>query len=216
MQYDRNRTASFGGRWLVALVAAFTGMVSTAPQSLAAVRQEIPEEQAGPPYYARIDSEALHTEEWAVVPFYRDPECVPDSFNLLNLFDVPGAFSCPLTVEGFVIWENGPPPQDQAPIHQELRESGPVPMWFVSWPELEAAMADGVLTIVELEALPSLQVGYGDFFHETLHPVQGAQRGHIQMTARGTLEDGRTFQVHVTSTEGSEEQGTQHLAIRVR
>jgi hypothetical protein len=52
-----------------------------------------------------------HTDEWAAVTFLRQPGCVPYNFNLLDVIDVPGAFGCPLTVEGFAIFKNAPPPQ---------------------------------------------------------------------------------------------------------
>ena len=165
----------------------------------AAVRQEIPDEQAGPPFYARIISALRGTEELSAVVFYRDPACIPGDFNLLQFFDVPGAFRCQLTVEGFVIWKNAPPPQDQAPIQQELFESGSVPVWIVATSELSAAAADGVLTIGELASLPSLVVGSASSFHETLHPTQGARTPMIQISATGSLADGGTFQLRGVS-----------------
>lgn len=207
-----------GRRSLVALLVAVAGAVGWADAGNAAVRQSIPDEQAGPPFYARIEAQAIHTDEWAAIPFYRDPSCVPADFNLLSFFDIPRAFSCSLTVEGFVVWKNGPPPQDFAPMQQVLREAGPVPVWLVSWPELESAMADGVLTIVELAALPSLQTGHADSFHEVLHPLAGAQRGMIQLNARGTLADGRSFTVQTTaqcSCENPEDARIHHVSITV-
>jgi hypothetical protein len=205
-----------GRRTLVALAAALACAIGTGDAGMAAVRQSIPDEQAGPPFYARIGTEAIHTDEWAAIPFYRDPSCVPSDFNLMTFFDAPRAFSCALTVEGHVVWKNGPPPQDFAPIQQNLRGAGPVPVWLVAWPELEAAMADGVLTIVELAALPSLQVGYADVFHETLHPAEAAKRGMIQLNARGTLDDGRAFSVQAVAGCGCEgDPNVRHVAITV-
>lgn len=180
---------------LLALIASVLGTVAQSPAARAAVRQEIPEEQAGPPFYARLIFDIAGTEEQSAVVFYRDPACIPANFNLLQFFDIPRAFGCPLTVEGFVIWRNGPPPVDQAPMQQKLFGTGAVPVWFVSTSDLEAAVADGVLTIGELGALPSLVVGTATFFHETLHPTEGATRGMIELNARGTLLDGRTFRL---------------------
>lgn len=205
-----------GRRALVALTAALAGAIGTGDAGMAAVRQSVPDEQAGPPVYARIGTEAIHTDEWAAIPFYRDPSCVPADFNLLNFFDAPRAFGCALTVEGHVVWKNGPPPEDFAPIQQVLRGAGPVPVWLVAWPELEAAMADGVLTIVELAALPSLQRGYAHLFHETLHPSEAAKRGMIKLNARGTLDDGRSFSVQAVAGCGCEEDPrVHHVAITV-
>ena len=48
------------------------------------------------------------------------------------------------------------------------RGLGAVRVWFVSWPELQTAMADGVLTITELATLPSLKVGATGSFCKTL------------------------------------------------
>ncbi len=191
----------------------------TAPAQ-AAVRQEIPEEQPGPPFYARVLSNIAGTEDLSAVVFYRDPTCIPANFNLLDFFDIPRAFACPLTVEGFVIWKNGPPPQDQAPIQQELfeNEAEVVPVWFVSTSELEGAVADGVLTIAELAALPSLVRGTATSFHETLHPTGGAQQDMIQMNARGTVPTG-TFQlkgVCVTADPETDACERGHVRIQFR
>lgn len=164
------------------------------------VRLAFPEETPGPPYYARISSDgAPQTEQWAAIVFYRDPGCVPSGFNLLQFFDIPRAFGCPLTVEGFEIWKNGPG-QDPAPIQVKSRGLGAVPVWFVSPAELAAAMADGVLTIGELSALPSLQVGTADSFQEVLHPSEAAKHGKLTITASGTLSDGRAFQLQVSAS----------------
>lgn len=49
-----------------------------------------------------------------------------------------------------------------------LHGLGAVPVWFVSWPEMQAALADDVLTV--LLSLPSLRIGSASFFKETQHP----------------------------------------------
>ena len=61
------------------LAAALFGAANLSAQ----VRTEIPKEDPGPPFYARIERQAAHTniaphtEEWAAVVFYRSPACVP-------------------------------------------------------------------------------------------------------------------------------------------
>lgn len=90
---------------VIALVVALAGSILPARGGEAAVRQTIPDEQAGPPFYARIEATPIKTHTWAAIPFYRDPTCVLDNINLLSFFDIPGALSCALTVEGFVTWE---------------------------------------------------------------------------------------------------------------
>ena len=175
----------------------------------AAIRIEVPEQGPGIPAYARITGEPLSNGPWviqdgawAAIPFYRLPECVPRDFNLLNLFDIPRAFACPLTVRGFEIWKNGLPPVDLAPIQTELRGLGAVPIWFVRWNELQAALADGTLTISELWAMPSLRIGAASFFQESLQPVGApATRRSLQIVAHGLLSNGTSFQVEVASPD---------------
>lgn len=168
-----------------ALVVVLSGQSAHADVNLA-----FPGESPGVPAYARIEpSGAFHTQEWAAVPFYRLPACVPDDFNLMSFFDIPRAFGCPLTVEGHEVWDSGPG-QEPAP-NQVVTTTGGVPMWFASWPELEEAMSDGVLTIAELSGLDSLVVGTADSYQEVLHPGE-----MIVINARGTLSDGRSFRFH--------------------
>ncbi len=182
----------------------------------AAVLVHIPDESPGIPAYARADG-FLHNEEWAAIVFYREPACVPAGFNLLNLVDIPAAFGCPLTVAGFEIWENGPPPIDAAPIFSNLHGLGAVPVWFVSWPELQEQIADGVLTITDLASMASLQVGSASFFDERLHPIGGAQHPNLSIVAHGRLLDGRSFQSEATSTlqEHGQNTGLRFNSIRI-
>ena len=72
-------------------------------------------------------------------------------------------------------------------------------MWFISLPEIEAAIADDMLTIGELEALPSLRKGSASYYREILRPSGSpSQRPNgIHVTARGELEDGSDFRVLV-------------------
>lgn len=208
---------SGAGRWparlVVALVMAALALgLLPVGVATAKVRLAFPAEAPGPPYYARISSDgAPQTEQWAAIVFYRDPRCVPSDFNLLQFFDIPRAFGCPLAVQGFEIWENGPG-QDPAPIQVKSRGLGAVPVWFVSPAELAAAMADGVLTIGELSMLPSLQMGIADSFQEVLHPNQAAKHGKLTMTAFGTLSDGRAFQLQVSASRDT----PRHVKISFR
>ncbi len=168
----------------------------------AQVMLRVPGDSPGPPIYARLDRPLpYHTDEWAAIVFYRAPGCVPGSFNLLDFFDFPAAFDCPLTVSGFELWENGPP-IDSAPRDTNLSGLA-VPVWFVPWPVLRAAIADDVLTMPELESLAPLK-GLATTFHEILHPFVppgtpgGAKVPHLTITASGVLPNGRSFQYEFT------------------
>ena len=164
----------------------------------------VPGDSPGIPAYARVERPfLLHTDEWAAIVFYRDPGCVPATFNLLDLFDFPspsnpqGAFGCALTVSGFELWTNGPA-VDAGPRHA-ISTGVSVPIWFVSWPVLQAAIGDNVLTKTELVSLGPLR-GTAKIFHEILNPfvpevfTGGAKVPHLNITASGVLEDGRSFQ----------------------
>jgi hypothetical protein len=165
-------------------------------------------EFAGIPAYARIASGEIYIADgWAVIAFYRDPTCVPDNFNLLLFFDPPAAFGCPLTVEGYALYEPDAYPMG-APKVSHATGTGAVPIWLVPADVLLAAVADGVLDMVELQGLAGLLMGYAAQFNELLqplpHPVFGG--GHpnpkLIQTAHGTLLDGRRFHYDLTSIDG--------------
>jgi hypothetical protein len=183
---------------LTILVVAGTLLVA-APNAFAIVR--VPGGDV--PFYARLGrGDLYHDDEWAAVVFYRPPSCVRPDFNLLDFFDIPAAFDCtPLTTEGFENWANGPE-IDAAPELTKLQGLGAVPVWFVPWPALQAAIADDMLTIGELESLPHL-VGAASAYHETLRPLGVVKIATTEFDARGALEDGRSFQVHAQAVDFS-------------
>jgi len=76
-----------------------------------------------------------------------------------------------------------------------LRGLGAVPVYFVNWPELQAAMADGEVKIGELESLPSLLRGTAASYKQTARNEGALSIVVLQMIARGVLEDGRSFDV---------------------
>jgi hypothetical protein len=73
-------------------------------------------------------------------------------------------------------------------------------VWFVSWPALQATIADDVLTIGDLEAMRPL-VGSATFYRETLRPSEIVKVGTIEFNASGMLLDGRSFQLKATGVE---------------
>lgn len=156
-----------------------------------------PGETPGPPYYADITSGFVPNDgRWAGIVFWRSPECVPAGFNLLEQFNPPTAFACPLTLEGEGYWRDL---SDAFPFQQHERGLGAVPVYFVAWSELQAAMGDGVLTIGELQGLPSLLVGSASFLRIVTHNSsgpgsQGINHGQTTLVAGGELADGRAFQ----------------------
>jgi hypothetical protein len=157
------------------------------------------------PFYARIERGLIHTDgEWAAIAFYRPPTCVRADFNLLDFFDVPAVFGCSAAdpyLDGFGLYRNGPM---NAPTQSRLQTvPGEVmPIWFVRWSELEAAIADDNLTIGELAALPSLIEGGATFYIETLHPFQASRQTMTSIVAFGVLEDNRVFRFQATETLG--------------
>jgi hypothetical protein len=126
----------------------------------------------GFPGYAQLGYDPLlqalfiiNDGEWAAIPFYRDPACVPADFNLIDQVDVPRAFGCASTVEGYLIL---PATGTDFHFHAQGPVDGfPLPtVYFVKYAELLAATADGYLSIGELQALPSLKIGRATFFQD--------------------------------------------------
>lgn len=187
-------------RLRITAIAVVFAVLGLAGALWANVRLRIPED-IEPPYYtsgcgpSRFSDGTIfsvHDDEWAAIPFSRSPECVPVDFNLLDQFDIPAVFFCPLLVEGFTVWNDL---SDPAPILEECHGLGAVPVWFVRWSELQTAMGDGELTILELASLDSLLVGTASLYQYQNHIHDVHQVSHLTVVAQGTLEDGRSFQL---------------------
>jgi hypothetical protein len=205
---------------LVALTAAVVALETSLG---AAVRLAIPSQDPGPPFYASIarppGGQIFQDGEWAAIPFLRETGCVFADSNLVDGFD-PRAFGCPLTVHGFAIYRNGPFPIDPVPLYALLMGNGAVPIWFVRWSELRAAIADDELTIEEARSLPSLVVGSASFFEYVnqlglLRP-QGEGNGKIEIASSGTLNDGRDFQFSVREAGVDQISTQRHVRIEFR
>jgi hypothetical protein len=158
----------------------------------------------GPPFYARFgENETFGNSEWVAIVFYRDPNCVPDDFNLNQFFDFPsetgpGAFGCqPPTTNVTEHWVSGPE-TDPAPVISEMSGRGAVPVWFFSRADIDTANSDGVVTITELEGLASRHVGSATTFTEYLKPTQSNTAPLIRFMAEGMLEEGGDFLVDVS------------------
>ena len=152
-----------------------------------------PEQSPGAPYYGHFGRGFLpNNGEWAGLPFYRAPECVPATFNLLDQFDPPAAFGCPLRVQGKEWWHDL---SDPFPFQVFDRARETVPIFFVRWSELQEATADDVLTIGELRGLPSLRIGEARVLtHLVQNTNQPRDFGREVFSARGTIKGGGSFQ----------------------
>jgi len=178
----------------------------TSSNSQAELRLSIPEETFGPPFYARlefpsVDPALIPTNgEWAALILYRERQCIPESFNLLALFDVPAAFDCPLSsFSGYEVYRTAPG-VDQAPVHTRLTGEGEVSIWFVRLEEFEQAAVDGMVTIVDFENMPSLRKGNADFFEELIRPSQVNMNILLHANAYGQFQEGGGFRLTYTVT----------------
>lgn len=165
------------------------------------VKRHFPADDPGVPIYMRLTTtlnQIFRDGDWVVIPIYRDPAAIPPSFNLLTYFDPPGpsgpgAFAAPLRITGHYMIEADAPLGTFPKI--VISRGDAVPIWFVRWDALAAAMADGTLTVGDLAGLAPLR-GTATRFTETLRPRMSEH--HVVIDAAGTLADGRRFTVHVT------------------
>src|SRR5262245_23727008 len=192
---DRRRSLMSRNRFALGLGAV--ALLTLAGSVWADIRLNIPED-ISPSVYTSPNGPSpflpgvVQDGEWAAIPFYRPPECIPVDFNLMDWFDNSlAALDCPFLLEGFGIWPGKDP--IGFPQSTQLRGLGAVPVWFVRWSELQEAMADGVLTIGELASLPSLRTGIATTYEEQLHYLPPHHVSHSTMVAHGTLDDGGSF-----------------------
>jgi hypothetical protein len=129
----------------------------------------------------------INTDEWAAIPFYRDPDCVPEDFNLALFFDF-NALDCYSFMEGLTVWENGPD-TDPAPMQVKYRAAEPMPVYFIPWPILQEALEDSELTMPELEGLEGLRIGFATFYTETLHAGVSVPPYMNEAVAKGHMTD---------------------------
>ena len=90
-----------------------------------------------------------------------------------------------------------------------------MPIYFVDEAELAAATQDGVLTIGELQALPSLLIGFADSYLNVVHNDNqgGRGKGTEVLNASGTiLQSGLPFYFHYTEEF---ESGVHTLRVRI-
>ncbi len=193
---------------VMSLITVFF-ILTTPLVSLANVRIEWePGIGYGGPFYAYFYESIegvqmiIHTDEWAAIPFYRDPDCVPEDFNLLDLYDFEKALDCNSFVEGFEIWENGPG-LDPAPLQVSLKAAGPMHIYFVPWPVLQDAIEDDELTMPELNSLAGVRIGIATDFSITHHPGLVDLDELYTITAKGNIEadNGDKFELSATCAQ---------------
>jgi hypothetical protein len=187
---------------LIVLLACSEKETPTAPEAVSVmplaaangpIIQHFPGDSPGAPWYALLGYGFVPTNgEWVGIVFTRSPDCVPTEFNLLQQFNPPAAWNCTLTVEGELFWHDlsAPPP-----FQERAHSLGATPVYFVALSELQAAIADNVLTIGELQDLPSLLIGYASFLEQVVHNTnQPTNHGHETLVAHGKLENGQSFE----------------------
>ena len=166
-------------------------------------------EDPGPPLYMRLASmlnQIYTVDGWVVIAFYREPGCINEDFNLLQLFDVPAAFSCNLLTSGFVIKEKDAGPEVFPIIAQSTGNA--VPFWFINQTDFETLASDGVVTIEELRHSDHLE-GIATEFNETLKP--NFDNHLVQIQAEGSLSDGRSFKYKLSHVGDQ----TQNIRLRI-
>ncbi len=178
----------------------------------AGVRLTVPEESPHAPLYA----DWYGNDEWVAFIFYRDPGCVNTKFNVLEVFDDPEtAFNCPLTVEGFEIYKDR---ADRVPRQTHFKGIDGVPIWFISRDDYQDALKDEIITIVELNSLPSLMRGSASFFSDTLHPFGGHKVALRNIEASGIIpvEESdlyESFRLHALWVDAP---GMRNINVRIR
>lgn len=192
------------------MVAAIATASGTAQDALQATEmptltlRTIPDQDPGPPFYARYGLQEFSVDGWLVVVFYRSPACVPAGFDLSDAYhfpsdDGPGAFACEATVDGHTLTEPDAPPT-RFPWVALLQGTGAVPVWFVPLDAFHELPEGSPVTIDTLAGLQPL-VGHASHYHETLQP---RVPGHaIEAVAVGVLEDGRAFRYRVSERDGA-------------
>lgn len=157
--------------------------------------------QRAGPFWARMGSGELFgiptTDEYGIIFFYiKDPAgTIPPDFNLLSFWDSrandPSVHS---SVKG-TTWHI--PDHPVPPYMTLLEDKIPVPFWIITIDQVHQVIADGIVTIVELEGLsPAPMKGFSKDFTQLLHPGGGGapvEEIGLDISAFGHLKYGRKF-----------------------
>jgi hypothetical protein len=192
--------ATFGCSESPTVTQVDEAQVLAAAQQAGLIRRTLPDQDPGPPFYARIGLPYFEDGGWVAIPFYRPPSCVPADFNLMEFFHFPGpmgpgAFACPLLQTGHLLTE------PDAPLgtfpRSVVLKGKDIPVWFVRAADLapyRTPMAPP-LTMAALDALSPLK-GVANTFQETQQPREEEHK--LIISASGRVPDGRRFTFHVT------------------
>lgn len=181
--------------WVWAAAALQMGVVGYAADS---VTTKVPPDPCHPAWIQFTGDEAANVVVWV---FYRAEENVPTDFNLLEVLDwndrdgngVPDPWDYPFLMQGHDIFQGG------LPFKVSLHQIDEVPVWFTTWADTVEFLDthNWTITIEDLRGLSSLIKGSATLYHEELHPVNGtAKVGKHNFSAKGSLEDGRSFSFH--------------------
>lgn len=128
--------------------------------------------------------------------YVTDPSAIPADFNLVAFFD-PRALGAAFAVKGFTLWEDGA----TAPRTVNLKGMGFVPIWFFDSAQWGAMLADGIVTMPELEANGPIK-GHASFYREVVFPAEGgAPRNGLHLVSRGPLDAGGSFRFELQAPD---------------
>lgn len=184
---SRSRIAAAPG------VAALVALLGTPG---AYVRPGVRDENGPPPHLGAaqpgFQRGAIGDGEWSAFAFYCPPSCVPTDFNLIEGSE-PEALDGSPPASGFGVWLGTEPGSFSALTR--LTGLGTVSVWFVRWPELQEAIAEGELTILELASLDSLRVGTATFEDARSHVGPPSVTDRRAIRARVTLDGGGSLEL---------------------
>jgi hypothetical protein len=185
--------------WAAAALQVVLGAGAAVPY-----RTEVPPDPWAPVWVRPLGDPELNVVVWI---FYRAPENVPADFDIIQFADLADRngngvwdpWDYPLLMEGFAMWD------ELGPWFSSLREIDVVPIWFTSFDEAISLLTTPpyTITIAQLSAMTSLKKGSASFYYDQLH----LGLPHTQPVpvwtymARGSVEDGRSFSLHVTGNE---------------
>jgi hypothetical protein len=146
------------------------------------------------------------SDEYGIIAFYvNDPNLIWNYVHdcewdfMVHGGMAPQAMALPEEVFTIEVDSWFLPDYPMAPHHYHLEGREDVLFWIITFEQVLDVIADGHLTIAELEACKPL-VGHASKYREELRPFGGGAKvfGGI-FNAQGELEDGRRFILHINN-----------------